>query len=337
MPIEKELKGNEQIGNETSKVEQVLGSMPKDFNEFRFQVEQEKSPENFSSVYAEVAKNALMNWNGLSEEDAKNKIENSTYEELESQIGAESSMKAACRAMLGAENSNLFDNLYNGVLNDDKSIEAQRAFAVIAERASEYSDEENGAEKFTLDVLEEVHGQWMHDNVKKFFDPARKNKQYQFLDLNGIGFKEAKADLLFVEPILNRAGIEINQENLEDEYEENVDLAEDAGAYNSGEQHWTQLIADELYAEPLLRSRYMPNEVADAIRGNKELVEHIMETSPRRWGQEFEDYSSDGESDFDEEDEKYSSIVGFCDGELSSLKQAELAEIHSDRAEKGWD
>ena len=48
--------------------------------------------EKFSVPYNIVAKDALMNWNGLSEEEANKIISESTFDEIESQVGAVGSM-----------------------------------------------------------------------------------------------------------------------------------------------------------------------------------------------------------------------------------------------------
>lgn len=54
----------------------------------------------FSVPYNIVAKDALMNWNGLSEEEANKVINESTFDEIESQVGAVGSMTYAVDAIV---------------------------------------------------------------------------------------------------------------------------------------------------------------------------------------------------------------------------------------------
>ena len=55
-----------------------------------------------NNVYREIAKNALKNWNGLTEEDATEKTTNLTEQELEESVGARSSIKSAIYGIYGA-------------------------------------------------------------------------------------------------------------------------------------------------------------------------------------------------------------------------------------------
>ena len=64
-------------------------------------------------------------------------------------------------------------------------------------------------EDFILDVLDNIHTDWIEHNSKKFFDEKRAGKQYQFMPLDLIGFKEAMTDNIFLEPILKAADMNI--------------------------------------------------------------------------------------------------------------------------------
>ena len=66
-----------------------------------------------------------------------------------------------------------------------------------------------------MDTLFHVHDGWVQDNVKKF---NAREKKHQHMPSELIGWKEAKADLLFVRPIFEAAGIEVNEEELEQVY-----------------------------------------------------------------------------------------------------------------------
>ena len=187
-----------------------------------------------NNVYREIAKNALKNWNGLTEEEATEKTTNLTERELEENVGARSSIKSAIYGIYGAlaerglTDTNYYDEdtgeyftseakkgvkeVYLGVFRREKSDEA---FKHLAEKLEMVEDKE----KFTLDVLSNIHNDWVEGNVAKLRDSGRMNKRYQAMPLELIGFDEAKSDLLFLEPILNAGGMEVNEERLKEAYD----------------------------------------------------------------------------------------------------------------------
>ena len=190
--------------------------------------EKEKTPEtglnSDNNVYREIAKNALMNWNGLSEKEASEKASKESVDELEGQVYAKGSITAAIdgidQALEYFDKDGLDDELKTalaeGVINGEKN---DKCFKQLAEKLDVLKkwDHEGGVNSalFTLKALETIHDKWIEDNKAKFFDPKRVEKMYQFMPLQLIGSKEAKADLLFLEPILEAGGIEVNEELLD--------------------------------------------------------------------------------------------------------------------------
>lgn len=82
--------------------------------------------------------------------------------------------------------------------------------------------EQKGIEASIIEVLGIIHDNWVKDNGKKFDDPKRTKKLYQFTDLRlmSYGGDGATADLLFLQPILKGAGIEVDREGtLQAEFE----------------------------------------------------------------------------------------------------------------------
>ena len=69
-----------------------------------------------------------------------------------------------------------------------------------------------------LNILSEIHDRWVENNASKFNKEGREGKRYQHLPLELIGWKEVKADLLFLEPVLNAIGVEVDLKALETEY-----------------------------------------------------------------------------------------------------------------------
>lgn len=82
--------------------------------------------------------------------------------------------------------------------------------------------EVKGVEASILEVLGTIHDNWVKSNGKKFDAPGREKKLYQFTDLRLMeyGGDGATADLLFLQPILEGAGIEVDRDGkLKEEFE----------------------------------------------------------------------------------------------------------------------
>lgn len=181
--------------------------------------------EKLNIPYYQVAKHALMNWNGLSEEEAQKNILEQSFEEIDSQVYAKGSMDYAIegiKSSLGLSDkdvSELSTFIYNG--GQSKIIDWLRDNNEMSHRLDPKA---NGQSIITnkalvnnliMDTLFHVHDGWVQDNVKKF---NSREKKHQHMPSELIGWKEAKADLLFVRPIFEVAGIEVNEEELEQVY-----------------------------------------------------------------------------------------------------------------------
>ena len=57
-----------------------------------------------------------------------------------------------------------------------------------------------------IKALVQIHNNWCASNRHKFTDPKRVGKQYQFLQLQYIGFEEAILDYIFIKPIIRNCG-----------------------------------------------------------------------------------------------------------------------------------
>lgn len=185
-----------------------------------------------NNVYREIAKDALKNWNGLSDEEASEKVSGASVEELESQVYAGDSIKAAVNGISKVLNEkgvmwdrgqkiasvewNDNDKLLESVLNGSKQDAIFSELGDKIKKMFEYrlGDDAYQPEDFILDVLDNIHTDWIEHNSKKFFDEKRLNKQYQFMPLDLIGFKEAMADNIFLEPILKATGMKMPEEGL---------------------------------------------------------------------------------------------------------------------------
>lgn len=171
----------------------------------------------YGTPYQNVAKAALMNWNGLSEEEANAKIANETVQELEGQVYAMNSMKYAVigiaeqTALTEEETTNFFEAVINGPENS-------AIFETVSQKAQNFTDMQK------LAVLSTIHDGWVKDNSseKTFNKKVDRQQLRQYAPLELIGWNEAKSDLLFLNPILASIGVQVNEQQLSGAYHESV-------------------------------------------------------------------------------------------------------------------
>lgn len=168
--------------------------------------------------YYQVARQALMNWKGLSEEEADKVISEQSFDKIEGQVWATGSMNYAIEGIRRSldlseqEMTALHDGVYEGENLED---------------LKEFKSLNTDPNSTILDTLSAVHDGWVKDNQKKFF---ARDKKYQHLPLELIGWEEAKLDLLFVKPIMEAMGIEIDESALEEAYNKRAEkFKEDKG------------------------------------------------------------------------------------------------------------
>jgi len=77
-----------------------------------------------------------------------------------------------------------------------------------------------------IDILSVVHDEWVKNNPNNFLrinkengQDKPRNKEYQFVPLQMLSWKEAKSDLLFLKPILEASGVEIDEKAIEQQFE----------------------------------------------------------------------------------------------------------------------
>ena len=78
--------------------------------------------------------------------------------------------------------------------------------------------EGKGIESSTLEILSTIHDNWVKTNPNNFMKENR-NKERQFVPLELLDWKEVQSDLLFLKPILEGAGITLDEEQLRKEFE----------------------------------------------------------------------------------------------------------------------
>lgn len=170
-----------------------------------------------ATPYQNVAKAALINWNGLSEEEANSKIQTESVQELEGQVYAMGSMKYAVVGIakqigLNEEETTKF---FEAVINGPENAEI---FGIVREKMQGFS------EKQKLGVLSTIHDGWVVDNSseKTFNKKVDRQQLRQYAPLDLIGWNEVRSDLLFLNPILASVGVQVDEETLSQAYHTRV-------------------------------------------------------------------------------------------------------------------
>ena len=165
------------------------------------------------TVMGKITQGALMNWNGLSAEeaaakteelgDAKTASDNVTY-------GSEMASIEGISQILGLSKEEI--EIMTNDINTREAVSQELAEKVKTQL------EERGLNASVIEILSVIHDNWVKSNGNKFEDPKRMGKLYQFVDLKLLDFKEAKLDLLFLKPILEANGIELDEVALQQEF-----------------------------------------------------------------------------------------------------------------------
>ncbi len=170
-----------------------------------------------STPYQNVARAALINWNGLSEEEANAKIQTESVQELEGQVYAMGSMKHAVVGIakqigLNEEETAKF---FEAVINGPENAEI---FGIVREKMQGFSEEQK------LGVLSTIHDGWVVDNSseKTFNKKVDREQLRQYAPLELIGWNEVKSDLLFLNPILASVGVQVDESTLAQAYHNRV-------------------------------------------------------------------------------------------------------------------
>ena len=170
-----------------------------------------------ATPYQNVAKSALMNWNGLTEEEAAKKIQTESVDELEGQVYAMDSIKFAIVGIAKQinlseeETIKFFEAAVRGPENDE-------IFQVVSQKMQGFTEEQK------LGVLETIHDGWVVNNSseKTFNKKMDRGQLRQYAPLELIGWNEVRSDLLFLSPVLSSVGVMVDEMDLSKAYHERV-------------------------------------------------------------------------------------------------------------------
>lgn len=154
-----------------------------------------------NTIIQKIAINAKMRWDNLTLDQARDEVlKKHSGRDISDSItyGSEMSSIEAIQKMCNLTNEQkekLIEDVYTK--NQISSDLAEKIRINMGE----------SIEKNILEILSQIHDNWVQNNGSKF--QARK-KDYQFVDLKLLPFNEVESDLIFLQPILEAVGIEIN-------------------------------------------------------------------------------------------------------------------------------
>ena len=174
-----------------------------------------------NTIIGEIVKNAKIKWDNLNIEQAINFIE-----------GIDSSDKANKEVTYGSE-IKAVDAITS--ICDLTQQERQTLIEDIytkKEISTELSDKISRKildDKFKniFEILSHIHNEWVKNNSNNFLN---RPKDFQFVDLKLLPYEEVLSDLIFLQPILEGCGIDIDDEILKKEfYNGQIQFLQDSG------------------------------------------------------------------------------------------------------------
>lgn len=161
----------------------------------------------------EIAKRAKMAWDGLSEEEATIEANKGTGKDAIDSVWAGKSVSDAIEGictelnLTEEEKEELIKATYDGPENEE-------LFNTVVSKIQSHPEKE----RMIINILSGIHDGWVVDNAGRFDEKLEKGQARQYAPLELIGWNEATSDLLFLEPILNSLGVEVNMELLQNEF-----------------------------------------------------------------------------------------------------------------------
>jgi len=164
--------------------------------------------------YYVIAKEILMKKGNLSEEQAIKVIEESTFDEIEKQVGVQKSIEYAVKSI--GETLDLDDKQISDWLDvvfgkkervDLRAMQERWNGFVRRKSISSGRDKEGIASGVAVIAMDAVHNGWVKDNAEQFFkEKAIQREQFLYLPIEFLGWKEASKYLTFVKPIVEFLG-----------------------------------------------------------------------------------------------------------------------------------
>ena len=140
---------------------------------------------------------------------------------------------------------------------------------------------QHGKEDAVIEALCSIHNNWMRNHGNNFQKPGR-DKDYQFVDLRLMPFGDdgATADLIFLRPILEACGIEIDMDKLEQRFNEmQAEFLEEKGldTPEAVRDYLAKGSESNEVLEELVAGDGTGKTIDEILRSNPEVVNHMTE------------------------------------------------------------
>lgn len=165
------------------------------------QIEWVRGRKKIATPYFKVAKRALISFYGYTPEQAEKEVLDSSLEELETKVGAKQTMMYALEGLrnaLSKRGIEMSDEDFANCIESTFEIQDSAWRGSLGDMRYEISENKD-KNALVVEALSYIHDGWVKDNEKKF---TARDRKFQHLPIELIGWEEAKKDLLFLEPIL---------------------------------------------------------------------------------------------------------------------------------------
>ena len=193
------------------------------------------------TILQKIGISTFMKWNNLTESEAIKKVKESSVEEIDERIG--SLVKAIIEGFKISSNKFLQSNLitsfifteyeekvlYEIIKTGNYCFEDKEEFYSRIKHSMGLFDKEASKEKYIIDVsdmiitvLTSIHDRWVIDNQEKFY---QRDKKYQHMPIELIGWEEAEIDYIFLKPVLEEMNLldSIKEQDIIDAYNRQVE------------------------------------------------------------------------------------------------------------------
>lgn len=177
---------------------------------------------------------------------------------------------------------------FNDYTKENEVIKRQSRAGEEIDWKEVYKASNESSSKNIISVLSHIHDGWVKDNQKKFM---ARDKKYQHMPIELIGWKEAKADLLFLRPILSAMNVGFSEEVLEEFYNERVqeflkekgitDVTKLTEQISKGAEFYPVLEGQEDITQSLQDTKFVEQQVISGIKDkgigtNKQISQQLF-------------------------------------------------------------
>ena len=193
------------------------------------------------TILQKIGISTFMKWNNLTESEAIKKVKESSVEEIDERIG--SLVKAIIEGFKISSNKFLQSNLitsfifteyeekviYEIIKTGNYCFEDKKEFYSRIKHSMGLFGKEASKEKYIIDVsdmiitvLTSIHDRWVMDNQEKFY---QRDKKYQHMPIELIGWEEAEIDYIFLKPVLEEMNLldSIKEQDIIEAYNRQVE------------------------------------------------------------------------------------------------------------------